>query len=462
MFEKLLSLMPYSPAMSHQMAFYSRRMREEASIRRIGTVFIFLAFLVQFFAVLNPPQPTVAASSNDLINGGISSRAEAVTTCQNNTHHYGDIMEYYGISCADIASAEKVTIKSTGENKQLFSLGRLAYGKQGETPASIKGASYFWRYLWSWDTGAFSTYTALKLHSHVTNKTFWILFSCGNLTTIGVPSKVTPPQPTALPTTPNSHVPVTPTTPPPTTTTPPPPPPKTPVCELDSSLPKNDVRCHPCEYNSSILKDSAECKPCDKSISSADLLACVGFSKTASNITAGIADANGTQAKAGDVITYTIFAKNNGKAAVKNFAFQENLSDVLDYANVTDLHGGSLSNEGVVSWPSETIAANETAKHQITVKVKDPIPQTPTSTSDPGHFDLTMTNVYGNTVNITLPGSPAKTVETTAATLPNTGPGTSLFMAAAFVIVSSYFWARSRLLSDEAMIAVHESTSGGL
>jgi uncharacterized repeat protein (TIGR01451 family) len=458
MFEKLLSLLPYSPAMSHQMAFYSRRMREEASIRRIGTVFIFLAFLVQFFAVLNPPQPTVAASSNDLINGGISSRAEAVSTCQNNTHHYGDIMEYYGISCADIAGAEKVTIKSTGENKQLFSLGRLAYGKQGETPASIKGASYFWRYLWSWDTGGPSTYTALKLHSHVTNKTFWILYSCGNLTTIGVPSKISTPAPTPPPTAAPGPKPIA---PPPAAPTPLPPP-KTAVCDLDSSLPKNDARCQPCEFNSSILKDSAECKPCDKSISSADLLACISFSKTASNITAGISDANGTQAKAGDVITYTIFAKNNGKAAVKNFAFQESLSDVLDYANITDLHGGSLSTDGVASWPSETIAANETAKHQITVKVKDPIPQTPTSTSDPGHFDLTMTNVYGNTVNITLPGSPAKTVETTAATLPNTGPGTSLFIAAAFVIVSSYFWARSRLLSDEAMIAIHESTSGGL
>jgi len=33
-------------------------------------IFIVLTFLVQFFAVLSPPVSTVAASNNDLINGG--------------------------------------------------------------------------------------------------------------------------------------------------------------------------------------------------------------------------------------------------------------------------------------------------------------------------------------------------------------------------------------------------------
>jgi uncharacterized repeat protein (TIGR01451 family) len=457
MFEKLLSLLPYNPGLSHQMAFYSRRMREEASIRRIGTVFIFLAFLVQFFAVLSPPQPTVAASSNDLINGGISSRAEAVSACRDNTHHYGDVLEYYGISCSDVADADSVTIHSTGENNQLFSLGRLPYGKKGETPVNIKGASYYWRFLWSWDTAGASTYKALKLHSHITNKTFWILYSCGNLTTIGVPPHVTQPTPTPAPS--PTPTPTTTPTPPPTTTTPPP---KTPMCPLDSSIPLNDSRCQACPYNASILSSSSGCKPCDKSVSSADELACITFHKTASNITASISDANGTQAHPGDVIAYTLFAENAGKATVKNFVFQENMSDVLDYADITDLHGGHLSVDNIVSWPVENIHAQETAKHQITVRVKDPIPQTPTSTSDPGHFDLMMTNVYGNTINISLPGASTKVVETASTSLPNTGPGTSLMVAAFIVIVSSYFWARSRLLADEAHIAVRESTNGGL
>lgn len=59
MFEKLLSALPsyYDSGVARQVSFYARRMREESTIRRTGLIFIVLAFLIQFFAVLNPPQP---------------------------------------------------------------------------------------------------------------------------------------------------------------------------------------------------------------------------------------------------------------------------------------------------------------------------------------------------------------------------------------------------------------------
>src|SRR4051794_30464993 len=113
MFEKLLSLLPYNPGMAHQMAFYSKRMREEAAIRRTGVVFLILAFMIQFMAVLSPPQPTVADSSNDLINGGISSAADAARNCRNNVRHYKENIEHYGLTCTKIANAEVVTMRST-------------------------------------------------------------------------------------------------------------------------------------------------------------------------------------------------------------------------------------------------------------------------------------------------------------------------------------------------------------
>ena len=98
MFEKLLLVLPYNPGLSHQVAFYSRRMREEAAIRRIGVIFIVLAFMVQFMAVLSPPQPTTAASNNDLINGGISSATDAQRHCNQNTQRFGAIVQYFDIS----------------------------------------------------------------------------------------------------------------------------------------------------------------------------------------------------------------------------------------------------------------------------------------------------------------------------------------------------------------------------
>jgi hypothetical protein len=115
-----------------------------------------------------------------------------------------------------------------------------------------------------------------------------------------------------------------------------------------------------------------------------------------------------------------------------------------------------------VTWPAVNIDAGKTATVQVSVKVDDPVPQTPTSTSDPDDFNLVMTNVYGNTINIKVPGSPAKTIETTAAVLPNTGPGTSIFIGAVIVMVAGYFFARSRLLARESAIAIEDKINGGL
>ena len=177
------------------------------------------------------------------------------------------------------------------------------------------------------------------------------------------------------------------------------------------------------------------------------------FSKTASNLTQNISDANNTTAQVGNVISYTLSAKNTGQATVKNFVIQENISDVLDYANVQDLNGSALNNTlDELSWPGTDIAPGQTISKTFTVKVKNPIPNTPQSTTDPMHFDHMMTNVYGNTVNIKLPQTLGSTVQTAQATLPNTGPGESLFVAGIIVILAGYFWSRSRLLAMEAII----------
>lgn len=474
MFEKLLSLLPYNPGLTHQMAFYSRRMREEAAIRRTGVIFLTLAFTIQFIAVLSPPQPTVANSSNDLINGGISSAADAKRHCSNNSRHFKEILNYYGISCKKVGSAETVQISSTAHEGKFYSMGWNPQGqtndrtgrKTNETAVNIPGVGKkaYWRLLKSWDSpGTSSTYQALKIKNSE-GKHFWILFNCGNLVTIGIPSPIPPndedePTPTPTPT--------------PVTTqrapepTPAPAPAPSPVaastptpCPYNSSLPLGSPLCvKPCEYNPQLPQNSPECKPCDKSISSTDSLACISISKAASNDTQGLADANNTTAAANDVINYTLYAINRGKADLKDFVFAENMNDVLDYAVIVDLHGGTIDNEGQVTWPAETIAANSTASHKITVRVKDPIPQTPISSSDNMHFDLIMTNVYGNTINIKLPGSPPKQVEATAATLPNAGPGTTLLLAGLTMILAGYFYARSSLLAKESNLALREMAS---
>ena len=205
------------------------------------------------------------------------------------------------------------------------------------------------------------------------------------------------------------------------------------------------------------------CKPCDKSQTSTDLTSCIEYSKTATNVTQSIADANGTTANSNDVIKYTLTTKNSGNVAIKNYVVTENISDVLDYATVVDLHGGTIDANNIVTWPAKTLDGSQEFKNLITVKIKDPIPSTPISSSDPGHFDNKLTNVYGNTISINLPPSIVKTTEVITTTqLPNTGPGTTLTVGFGLVFMTAFFLFRSNLMRRELQMVQQDfSTTGG-
>jgi uncharacterized repeat protein (TIGR01451 family) len=593
--------------MIHQMGFYGRRMREEAAIRRTGMIFIVLAFMVQFFAVLSPAAITSAAPgpSNDLVNGGFSSAAEAARDCNNNVQDYGGILKNYDITCSEVANSPTVTIASTDDSRDLFSMGRWQYQLTGEQPVTIDGATYYVRYLWAWDKGGpASHYQALRVIA-ANGTLYYLMYPCGNLVSVGVPKAYSPPaapsppeasaslstaSPIKVPTsaalalqkttiagypaansnvTPgatlgykiyvdnpsslaansvslsdnldtsttfssqslnagatvhtydsNSHTvhyswssvpadesynysvdiytkvnsnvtngqqicntasvtatnagsvnsnsvcftvainstptvtPVTPTpvSPTPVTTTP---------CQYDSTIASASAECTPCQYNSTITASNAECKPCEASTTSTDTISCVVVSKTAANLTENVADANNTTAQPGDVILYTLSAQNNSTATIPNYTFQENLGDVMVYATPTDLHGGTLdSNTGAVTWPAADLAAGTTATEQVTVQVKNPIPAAAASPANPGEYDLVMTNVFGNTVNINVPAPAAQSIVTASAALPNTGPGSSLFVIGAVVMITGYFYGRSRLLAKESALAVKAASIG--
>lgn len=468
MLEKLLSLLPYNPGLAHQVAFYAQRMRDEASIRRTGLIFLLLAFMVQFFAFISPPAATVADSSNDLIDGGFTTKAQVVDACNSNTKYYATILTNYGISCSDVAAGTLTNIKSTDYNHQLWSVGWNPVGQTnpdshkqtGETPANLVGLKrpVYWRYLWSWDTIPYSSYKVLRVVSSVTHQVYFLMEACGNIVSVGLPTPIKPcPYNSNLLA--NSSQCINP-------------------CPYDSSIPKDSPQCFkpcpynkaipsssaqcfkPCQYDQSVPSDSPQCKPCKSSYGSSDTLACVAVSKTASDTTQGWPDANGKTAQPGDTIVYTLYAKNNGKATVKAFVMQENLSDVLDYADIVSLDKGVIDTAtGEVSWPAANLQAGATLSHKITVRVKDPIPQTPASISNPGHFDLIMTNVYGNAINIGVPGSPVKIIEAGSTTLVNTGPGASLFAAAAVITLAGYFYGRARLLSKESMLVLQSNST---
>jgi hypothetical protein len=732
---KLLANLPFNPGLVNQVAFYGRRLRAESSIRRLGFAFAGLALFVQVIAVISAPPLAQASQPNDLINGGISSAAQAYTDCQQNVQSYGTILNSYGITCADVKNAPTTSIHSTDHGKNLYSMGRQPANKAGETTQNINNAPapgpnpYYWRFLWSWDTTSTpSLYTALEINISGRSTPFYIIYKCGNLVSVGIPTPIPTPTPattsanisgtvyyyngtTSSPisgmqvyngynsvtnepasmitngsgqfsfsipvgtgfyvragnpsspyvwvasngvtysdpvitpgyakpnapppgvalncngntssyelqvagttkstgscnyglatdggynitftkeTTPSATTsanisgtvyyyngttsspisgmqvyngynsvtnepasmitngsgqfsfsipvgtgfyvragnpsspyvwvasngvtysdpvitpgyakpnapppgvalncngntssyelqvagttkstgscnyglatdggynitftkettpkPTTTTTPTPTTTTTPTP--TTTTTPTPTPTPTTTTTPTPCEYNTSISSTDSQCKPCISSETQSDILDCLSYSKSASNVTENISNANGTTAQAGDVIQYTLSVNNSAKATAKAFVIQEVLSNVLDYATPQNLNGGTIdASTNILSWPAVDISAGATVQKTFTVQIDNPIPTTLPSPSNPGAFNHTLTNTYGNTVVINLPIPIALASAQVAQALPNTGPGSSLIIAGAIMIVIGYFFARSRLLAKEA------------
>lgn len=543
MLNKLLANLPFNPSLIGQVSFYANRLKQETSIRRLGFLFMALALAVQIFAVVAPPQPSLASSSNDMISGGFSTHQEAVESCDANREQFADIVNHFGVTCEDIANGEERRIDYSEFDGQLRSVGRDAYGFDSEQEEVIDGVGTLYsRPLTAWGAHCYNDGKGcLGVVGNSKNGAFMILFACGNIAYIPYAPIAPPPPPPPAPTPakaiacatllisvkPGSKVPI-----------------DSIIALRGHALGQNvppgqqvqfnydyiDVatgnvvasasgplvafqgsgnsvaidahdqvfkmrkaghyqfrlavtydggqqatgnqvgECtrdiyvntppEKCPYNPNLNKNDPNCKPCDKEDNPKDTAACIILRKTARNDTQGIANADGTVANAGDTITYTLSAENTSKTTLKKFIVEENIGDILEYADVIDYHGGVAGNHNTVRWPETDIKAGETISKELTVKVKNPIPQTPASASNPDSFDMTMTNVYGNTVNIKLPPSIAKRAEQVTTSLPNTGPGTNLMIGFVVTAIVGYFFARSRLLAKELTIVRTEYGAG--
>lgn len=541
MFKKLLSNLPFNPSLIGQVSFYAQRMHKESALRRSGLIVLTLAMFVQMFAVITPPEPTLARSGNDIIEGGFTTRDQAVLHCLNSSIDFRTILDHHGVDCTALANAETVTIRSTDYSKQLDSMGRWPQGQTiertgkptHEYSVSIGGTTYYMRNLWAWDSGAYSTYKVLRMKNKY-GQTIMVMYNCGNIVTI---DRYSPPPPPNTPKTPKPEIRKENT-------------PSSAVsvgdkityslfyrnngtgnmthAHIRDILPQNtelvsvdpggnkhsitgsrkvldfwhnvtnevigpspqwyvvrytvkvtgvpggnNTICNNATFESDKADTSSNevCNLVRKQPTppppTIDLPQPPGspntvVTKKARNITQNIADANGMTAKAGDEIQYILSVKNTGSATAKGFVFKETMGDVLEYADLKDLDGGTIDDYQIITWKAVDIAAGATVNKTVRVKVKDPIAETPVSVSNPGSYDLVMTNVYGDTVNIKLPAAPVKVAEQTVQHLPNTGPGESLAAIVLLTIAASYFFARSRLIAQEVDVVRNDfATSGG-
>lgn len=185
------------------------------------------------------------------------------------------------------------------------------------------------------------------------------------------------------------------------------------------------------------------------------------YLKTADNLTVLTSenkptDANNTTVAAGNKIRYNLLARNSGDGVAKGFVFEENVSDILEYAEIVDMGGATSSikeKQTILTWPAVDIAAGKSVVKSFVVQVKNPIPTTATSVSDPTSFDLTMDNVFkAHPVSIKLPPPPAKRVEQTIEKLPQTGSKWPNLLFAVLSAGAVFVFLRARLLKQELEI----------
>jgi len=180
-------------------------------------------------------------------------------------------------------------------------------------------------------------------------------------------------------------------------------------------------------------------------------------------------DANGKTAKAGDVLRYQIGICNASGETIKNFVFEDNITDLLYYTDVVDAGGGeiiSTTGANVLTWkpldvptlPQSKACSDENGKpiyenytqvKEFKVKVKSPVPNTPLKAADPNGFDCEVTDEFrANRVSTPVACSTIKLIESRNP-LPRTGSGWALGLIGFFAAASTFLFFRNRMLKKE-------------
>lgn len=516
MFKKIVSQLSFSPALVGQLGFYAKRLRKEQTTRRIGLIFVALALVVQSLVVFQAPEPANAANPSDMIPGGLGLGANRsfnnfLAPYDRNERNLQDIFNYFGITRAEITATQFGT----------FTVGdKIGWGfenRAGSKPVGITNGNgqqvttVYGRPLNAMN-GRNDQIWAYIGHS---NKIGWfaIMQYCGNLITDIYPSPPPPPpapanivaNKTAVNTTQNLDATKT----------------SAKASDrltytvsvqntggtaktVDMSDNLSDVlefakltdngggtfntttkvlswpsvnlgpgakvsKTYSLQMNSSLVTTKKDCKMTNNFIDKVVTVpvgcttppAKIELSKTASNVSQGNVNATTITAKQNDRLTFTLTASNTGGTA-KDFVFEDNIGDALEYAKLIDNGGGTYSEQTrKLSWPSVSLKAGEKQVRSFTMQVLPEIPATPQGISDPSSYDCKIENTFFEEYVIIPVTCPApKVVEQVVPELPHTGPRENMLFAGILLAVVVFFYFRSKQLGTEIRL-IRRDVNGG-
>jgi len=434
MFKKIVSNLPFSPALVGQLGFYAKRLRKEDATRRLALIFVVLTLVVQSLVIFQPTESANASSQNDMVTGGITSINDYLSAYDANTKNLKDVLDYVGITREEIAKATYTEIE-VGSRLSWGFVPHFSYD-QGERQYNItsvdgqRSTTIYSRPLSLWGDYYVRGWTGYS------QKMGWfgIMRACGNLVTNTAPT--VPPAKTIIPA-------------PEPTVTPEPTPIVTPEkCAVNPALLASDENCKSCPGNETIWASDSSCKP--------DIV----NSKMAINTSQGYVDASTVIAQPGDRISYTLTVKNDGLDS-DTITLKDNLADVLEYSSLVDNGGGTLDNStNTLSWPEITLKPGSAQTRTFTVKILDVIPATAQGQSDNTSYDCLVSNTFGNATSFKVNCPVEKTVENVATELPTTGPTGNIIFACIALALAVYFYSRTRQLEKEVRIIRNNTNTG--
>jgi hypothetical protein len=195
MFKKLVSNLPFNPSLLSQVSFYAKRVQQEESVRRMGFGLVALAMFIQMFAVIAPPEKSLAASANHIING-LRTRNDILAAWDRAGSDIPAIYGKFGLTRQDIANLplNPNTVIRSNSGPDWWTIGRTSIGSRtdinylyrlSEVALQTGPTTVYMRQLRAWDIrNPYNTYAAFT-GKKADGTQFWILVDCGNYTQVG-------------------------------------------------------------------------------------------------------------------------------------------------------------------------------------------------------------------------------------------------------------------------------------
>lgn len=449
MFNKLISNLAFNPSTIEQVAFYTKRLKKEESVRRIGVAMIALSMFVQIFAALVPPEKSLATSQNNVIKSApVVSIADLKAKC--NAH--ADVKALYdrfGMNCGTI---DTYTVKNTSfvfseQGAQgTRTIGRTNFTSTKDNPLGpYAGTTFYSRSASEWQGSTPAYYFDKRKGTDNNYYYIWVLKDCGNIAyRLANPPAPAPQAPAPAPAPQPAPAPAPPPAPVPSPAPAPTPTPKPTPTPAPTPTPKPTPTPTPTPTTTPTPKP--EPKPEPKPLAEAVR------SKKVQNLTQKLSLDQTLKSKAqpSDAIEYTLITTNPNDTALTNYIVEDYVGDIMDYSAIDvdflNSQGGEFSFEKkTIAWRNQTVPAKGDLKKVFRVTLKNPLPITNQPNATSTDFDCKMQNGYGNETAMEVNCSVLKQAEQ----LPNTGPGATIALAFGATTISSYFMARARLMAKE-------------